>query len=148
MSVYRITLSKWAGNLTGTGIPARWNSRGVEMIYTAGSRSLVCLENLVHRSGEGLNRNFSIIEIDIPDNCTVEHLQRSLLPEYWYRMENYSLCQKIGNNWIESRNSPVLRVPSSIIPEEFNYLINPRHPDAPGISIKTISPYRFDERLT
>ncbi|MFU8813381.1 MAG: RES family NAD+ phosphorylase [Balneolaceae bacterium] len=147
MNVYRITTAKWADNLAGSGYPARWNSKGVYMAYTASSRALACLENLVHRSGEGLHNRFRIVEIEIPDLVSIQKIRADSLPEGWYKTGHYPTCRHIGDRWIEGGTSLLLEVPSSIIQEETNVLINPRHPEFSEVKIADIRKFRFDERL-
>lgn len=147
MVVFRITTERWAGVLTASGFPARWNSKGTHVIYTASSRALACLENLVHRSGEGLNQQFRITEIYIPESASVEHINHENLPEGWHQMDSYHHCQKIGDQWIESAKSLLLEVPSSIIRDESNILINPHHPEFLKVEVQKITPFDFDERL-
>lgn len=147
MVVYRITLTKWAKILTGSGYPARWNSKGYYVIYTAESRALACLENLVHRSGEGLNKNFSLVEIEIPDSASIKTIQVSSLPAGWNSMDHYQYCQSVGDKWLNSKNTLLLRVPSSIIQDEFNVLINPNHHSFKEVSIRKSVDFRFDRRL-
>jgi len=147
MNVYRITTEKWADKLSGSGYPARWNSKGVYVIYTASSRALACLENLVHRSGEGLNNQFKIVEITIPDLVSIQNITADELPSDWHKTLNYPVCRKIGDRWIEQGNSLLLKVPSAIIREETNVLINPHHPEFNEVTIAGIRDFRFDERL-
>jgi len=147
MVVYRITLSKWAGILRASGFPARWNSKGYFVIYTAGSRALACLENLVHRSGEGLNDTFSVTEISIPESISMITVHANQLTAGWDSLSGQSETQVIGNNWIQVNKSAILIVPSVIIPDEFNYLINPAHSDFSKIEVTSVSPFRFDQRL-
>lgn len=147
MNVYRITTAKWANKLSGSGYPARWNSKGVYVIYTATTRALACLENLVHRSGEGLHSRFKVIEIEIADDVSIRKVDSDELPAEWYKTEHYPECRQIGDRWIEEENSLLLQVPSSIIREETNVLINPHHPEFKEVSISEIKEFRFDERL-
>ena len=147
MVVYRITTAKWADKLTGSGYPARWNPRYVHVIYTASSIALACLESLVHRSGEGLNANFRVVEINIPDEVSPDEIKAEELPENWYTINGYSVCQSIGRRWIDEQKSCTLVVPSSIIPQETNVLINPNHPEFHQISIRSIREFSFDKRL-
>lgn len=147
MIVYRITTEQWANQLHASGYAARWNSKGNFVIYTASTRALACLENLVHRSGEGLNRIFKTVEIDIPGSLTIQNVLRTQLKDDWTKRENYSQTRTIGDEWLKEKKSPILRVPSAIIPEEHNYLINPEHPGFQKISIKRISDFLFDNRL-
>lgn len=147
MRVYRITTAKWADKLSGSGYAARWNSKGKYVIYTAGSRALACLENLVHRSGEGLNNRFKVAEIEIPGNVSLEVLTPGQLKEDWNLHNNYTYCQRIGNRWLDQERSCVLKVPSSVIAEEHNVLINPAHPDFKAVHIHTVRDFMFDNRL-
>jgi len=147
MVVYRITTAKWANKLSGSGYPARWNPRYVQVIYTASSIALACLENLVHRSGEGLNANFRVVEINIPNEVTSKEITLEELPENWHTINGYSACQSIGRRWVEEQKSCTLVVPSSIIPAETNLLINPNHPEFHQISIRNIREFSFDKRL-
>jgi RES domain-containing protein len=148
MIVYRITTEKWANQLRGSGYAARWNSKGSFVIYTASTRALACLENLVHRSGEGLNKVFKVVEINIPGSLTIAPVTQNQLNKDWTVRENYHQTRNIGDMWLKEKKSPILKVPSAIIPEEINYLINPEHPDFQKISIKRISGFLFDNRLT
>ena len=79
MNVYRITQIQFSNSLTASGLAARWNYGGSFVIYTAESRSLACLENLVHRSGEGRNDLFKIMVIEIPDKLSVEKIELASL---------------------------------------------------------------------
>jgi len=144
---YKITTTNWAGKLTGSGYPARWNLNGTYVIYTASTRALACFENLVHRCGEGLNQNFKITEIDIPDNCSMQLADHATLPVHWYKTKNYPSCQRIGERWIQDGESLLLQVPSAIIRDESNILINPHHREFSKISVKNVIDFEFDERL-
>lgn len=148
MIVYRITTEQWANQLHASGYAARWNSKGNFVIYTASTRALACLENLVHRSGEGLNGIFKTVEIDIPESLNIKTILKTQLHGDWSKRENYFQTRKIGDNWLKEKKSPILMVPSAIIPEEHNYLINPEHPGFQKISIKRITDFLFDNRLT
>jgi RES domain-containing protein len=147
MIVYRITLAKYAGTLFASGNPARWNSKDVKVIYTAGSRSLACLENVVHRSALGLRESFRTISIEIPDNVEIEEIKVSDLHRNWREYSQYPYTQKIGDEWSKGALTAVLKVPSAIIPEEHNYLINPLHKDYNRIKYLGNEPFDFDERI-
>lgn len=147
MQLFRITTAKWAGKLSGSGYPARWNSKGTYMIYTASTRALACLENLVHRSGEGLNGNFKITVIGAPDTASIKEIKLADLPENWFKTSSVPACRAIGDQWIEFGSSLLLRVPSAIIRDEHNLLINPMHPDFKDVTVQEIVDFTFDERL-
>ena len=147
MLVFRITLTKYANNLFASARAARWNSNEVKVIYTANSRALACLENVVHRSKLGLSSHFSIMEIEIPNSIAVTEVNLKSLPKNWDQFEQMHLMQKIGDQWIEDCKTVVLKVPSSIIHDEFNYLLNPNHLDFDKINLVTVRPFFFDDRI-
>ncbi|MBG8554703.1 RES family NAD+ phosphorylase [Hymenobacter guriensis] len=147
MLVYRICLAKYADDLFASGYRARWNFKDQFVIYTAASRALACLENVVHRSGEGLNDQFRVLVIDVPDELLVEEIPLVELPPEWERASRYALCQPLGDAWYRRRSSAVLRVPSSIVPQEFNYVLHSRHPDFKRIQIVAREEFRFDSRI-
>ena len=147
MIVYRIVTHEYAGSLKASGRPARWNSASHDMIYTAGSVSLSCLENIVHRSGEGLSGLFKILHIEIPGKLTHEEIRPAHLQENWTAYTNVHITRIIGDNWLKSMASVVLCVPSAIIPQESNYLINPAHKDFKIIRIVKTEDFSFDNRI-
>jgi len=147
MKVFRITVAKYAGSLSASGIAGRWNSKDVEVIYTAASRSLACLENVVHRNSRGLQENFRIIEIEIPDNLKIVVVDKTKLKNGWHKFENMPQTQKIGDAWVKDLSSAILKVPSVIIPGEFNYILNPAHEDFKKIKYLGSEPFQFDPRL-
>jgi len=146
VNVFRIALAKWA-TLTASGKAARWNPNGCFMLYTSSSLALACLENLVHRSGEGLSENFSAITITIDGNFTQSEISEDELPSDWTTLSNYSITQKIGREWVEGRKSLVLKVPSALIASECNYLINPQHPEFNQVQLIGHQPFHFDSRF-
>ncbi len=147
MDVYRITLAKWANQLKASGVAARWNSSGNFIIYTAQSRSLACLENLVHRSGEVLKGDFSVLQIHVPDSIKIEKIADNKLSKNWKSVASYTETQKLGDGWIESNKSALLMVPSALVSGEYNYLLNPQHSDFSKIGIKHTFGFLFDERF-
>lgn len=147
MLVYRITKAQYADRLVASGGAARWNSRGRLVIYTAASRALACLENVVHRSGEGLQDTFRVMVIEVPDTLAVETITLESLPADWFAFTAYSYCQQLGDDWLQRTASPVFRVPSAIIAEEWNYLLNPAHPDFGRITLLQTEPFVFDPRI-
>lgn len=151
MLVYRISQSKYANSLSAPGIAARWNSTGQRIVYTGGSLALSCLEILVHKNGASLTSgDFSVSIISIDDSLmineiTSEELQN--LTDQWHQIDNYPVTQNIGNKWLRDGKTAILKVPSAIIDLEYNYLINPDHPDFSKIEIASISKFTFDPRL-
>ncbi len=149
MQVYRITHTKWANKLVASGYPARWNSNGLFVIYSAENISLACLENLVHRNGFGLDADFSLMTITIPDEITIVELKTAILPDNWNENEEkaHLICRKYGDAWVLSQKSAVLIIPSAIIENEKNIIINTNHRDFSKIKITKIEPFSFDKRF-
>lgn len=147
MIVFRITLLKYSDKLHASGNAARWNSKDVKMIYTAGSRALACLENVVHRSSRGLQENFRTLLIEIPENLKIGIMNKTDLLGNWRDYASIPYTQKFGDKWVRSKTSPVLQVPSAIIPQEFNYLLNPLHKDFHKIKLINTESFEFDGRL-
>jgi RES domain-containing protein len=151
MLVYRICQSKYASTLIGPGIEGRWNSQNQKVIYTGGSCALSCLEVAVHKSGASLTAgDFSITTIEIPDKLKIIGIDIKELGEInseWYKASNHLCTRFLGDEWLKSLESAVLKVPSAIIPNEFNFLLNVNHPDFSQISIKQVIKFVFDPRL-
>lgn len=147
MQVFRIALTKYAAALNTSGRAARWNLNETEVIYSAGSRSLACLENVVHRNQIGLNHSFQVMTIEIPDDIYIISINLKQLPADWTEFHNVPLTQALGEEWIIAQKAVVLKVPSSIIPAECNYLINPQHPDFKFIKLLKSEPFVFDKRI-
>lgn len=151
MLVYRISQSKYSNSLSAPGIAARWNSAGQRIIYTGGSLALSCLEMLAHKNGSSLTSgDFSVSIIKIQDSVIIseissKELQR--LNDQWNKIDNYLITQEIGDKWLSDFETAVLRVPSAIIDLEYNYLINPNHPEFSKVEIASISKFTFDSRL-
>ena len=147
MEVFRITLTEYANELYASGRSNRWNYKGEKVIYAAGSRSLACLENVVHSSGVALNQHFTVMVIYIPDKCAVESIGIDQLPKDWNKKARPRTCQSLGSRWIKANASLLLQVPSSIIPDEKNYLINPAHKDFTKVKIIDRQSFYFDQRI-
>ncbi len=147
MLIYRILLTKYANKLIASGRAARWNPNEVEMIYTASSRSLACLENAVHRNQLGLMQVFSVMTIECPEDIKIRTVSLNDLPPDWTDYEQMYLTQQIGTKWIKSGETVIMQVPSSIIEEEVNYLINPKHKDFELLKVIKIQPFVFDKRI-
>lgn len=149
MEVYRITSEKWAGKLVASGYPARWNSQGSFVIYTAATRALACLENVVHRDTFLPRYLFLVTVIDVPDHIKIAEIKTKSLPGDWYKPgpAGYVICQETGDQWLAAKQTAVLKVPSAIIQNEYNFLLNPNHPDFGKIEVKSVEDFFFDERL-
>jgi RES domain-containing protein len=150
VKVYRIAKMKFVNDLSGKGAElygGRWNNAGVPMIYTSESRALAGLEYLVHISTSLLPLNLSIAELEFSNRIKVDTIHKIDLPGNWKEYPAPFELPEIGSKWIMECTSLVLRVPSVLLENEFNYLINPKHRDISKIIIKNIESYSFDNRL-
>lgn len=136
--------AKTAFNGEGAAVAGgRWNSQGVKVVYTSGFKSLAVLETLVHLN-PSIPLSYVSFQIQFEDTF-VEKITD--LPAGWREMPPPRFLQKIGDEWVEEERSAVLEVPSSILPTEFNFLLNPRHPDFKKILIGKAETFLFDPRL-
>lgn len=150
MEVFRISRSRYIDDLTGTGsrmAGGRWNSKGTAVVYTSGYRSLAALELLVHVPQKNLTQDFVIATIHIPDHIYIKNLTKEILPKDWRSITINPGLQIMGDAWIKEGKFCLLRVPSVVIPEEWNYLINPLHSDSKHIKISKKYPFVLDKRL-
>lgn len=151
-SVWRIatkTPRYTATDLSGNGAKftgGRWNSVGTAILYTASNIPLAVLETVVHLSTPGLPLNKYLVRIDIPDNVWA-NAWRPIPPNGWDNMPADSASMRFGDNWVSSGASALLAVPSVIVPEEFNILINPAHPDTARITATEVRLWTYDSRL-
>jgi len=124
----------------------RWNSPGVAVVYAAGSQSLAALEMIVHLDSSELLQNYVVFEVGIDESLVVK-IGWSQLPRNWRSDPPPRKVQEIGDTWVRAGMSAVLQVPSATLPSEFNFLLNPYHPDFPRLVIGKPSPFRLDARL-
>ena len=147
MLVYRITAKEFSHNLYAPGISGRWNGIGRKVIYAAESIPLAFMENMIRRKGTGFNDHFTTMIIDIPDSLGVSEINMEDLEDGWRDYRDYSQCQMAGNKWYDACRTPVLKVPSEVIPECSNYVINTTHPEFSRINLNSVIPIIPDERI-
>lgn len=153
MIVYRIEREKYLETaLSGIGASMskgfRWNTFNTKLVYTAESRALATLEVSVHLDlSEDLPTDRYYIEIEIPDALTIQEVKIEDLPDDWDSKPPSILTQTIGDDFVFQNESAVLKVPSSIVPLEYNYLINPNHPDSKKIKVIGKTSMNFDQRF-
>lgn len=148
MLVYRISPEPYSNKLIASGAPNRWNLRGQKVIYTGSSRSLSTLELIVHRSSikPSITYKVLVISLDIANN--IQQISLNELPANWRTIRAYQDLQAIGSTWYKQKKHLVLEVPSAVIPNESNYIINTEHPDFSNkISMLKTEDYFWDSRL-
>jgi RES domain-containing protein len=149
MKVFRVVPSPRAKELNGEGarlFGGRWNSKGVPMIYTSTTASLAVLETLVHINMGSFPDNLVMATLEIPDEL-VQTLNTNQLPKNWVAYPASAEVKEIGDAWAKNESSLGMLVPSAILPQENNLIINPRHPQAGSVKIVDITPYQVDRRL-
>ena len=124
----------------------RWNSPGSAIVYTSESVSLAILEIVVHLGRPSSPPNYSVIKVTFEDSL-VEEIDPILLPPSWAETSNPTICQGLGDLWIKARRSVALKVPSAVVKTEYNYLLNPAHPDFSNITMGTAEAIILDGRL-
>jgi RES domain-containing protein len=150
ISAWRITKRKHAkAAFTGEGARlygGRWNSPGSRVVYAAESQSLAVLEMLVHLDSAEILKQYVLFEIEI-DASRIVTVDKAKLPRNWRADPAPERVRAIGDSWIATGASAVLRVPSALVPGESNFLLNPSHPDFARLIICKPLSFQFDLRL-
>lgn len=125
----------------------RWNRRGTRVVYTSSSLSLAALETLAHFDEEEAPDTLVAIPADMPDDVPITRVKLSELVANWRATPPPESLAETGTRWAVARHSLVLAVPSAIIPEDLNYLLNPLHAQFRRIRVGRPKPFSFDPRL-
>ena len=125
----------------------RWHTRGRRVIYCSENPAAALLEILVHFEIDvrDLPTRYRLLKLRAPDDLVVEDVVATHLPTDW--LEQSDLTRAVGDRWLEAARSPFLRVPSVVVPETFNVLLNPAHEHAERISVMQMSEHAIDPRL-
>lgn len=150
MIAYRIGKWKYLEDLTGIGAKlygGRWNREGLPVLYASGHLSLAVLELLANQVRKLVDDTYGYIEIDIPEECSQYVYGLEDLDPKW-RNEGYDQSTvDIGSEWLVERSSLLLSVPSAVLQQERNILINPHHPEFSKIRIKDKNRLELDGRV-
>jgi RES domain-containing protein len=146
MELFRITRSEYQDDLSGMGAyyhGGRWNSPRNAVLYTCSRRSLAMLEILVHWQRPTPPPDYVVVVIYVPDSMRfsqgIEIIPNWQLEPQWTR--------ETGDKWLQNKSSLLMEIPSVVVRNESNYLINPNHPDAEAVKVINIEPFEFDSRL-
>jgi RES domain-containing protein len=151
MILYRITKKEYSaldghGGLYG---PGRWHRKGCLVIYTSEHASLAAWEKIVHvASFENLSNELLLIKIEIPLRVELQTVPQDVLVKGW---DSFPFCVETvnyGTSFLKDKKNLALKVPSAIIPDEFNIILNPLHPDISNCKILSSIPFIFDKRFT
>ena len=141
-----------ADDMSGGGAAAsggRWNHKGYALVYASSSIALACLETLAHLGTGIAGRNRYLIELTVPERAWKARHTQSLatLSPQWSAEPPGIYSMTLGTEWVQKGASAVLAVPSVIIPEEINVLINPNHRDAKKVTVRVVRQFVYDPRL-
>ncbi|MVN23478.1 RES family NAD+ phosphorylase [Mucilaginibacter arboris] len=150
MKLFRLAKSKYSRDLSGRGAEkagGRWNSKGTPILYTAQSIALATTEIAVHVPLGILPKGYVAITYELPEQVTILELKPDEWPADFKSIPHSHSTQVIGDEFIAHKKALILKVPSVVVQGDFNYLINPNHPDLEKVVIIAAEPYEFDERL-
>jgi RES domain-containing protein len=125
----------------------RWNHPGTSLVYSSGSLSLAALELFVHVDVDLVPIDLVAIAAEIPDSVRVDAVKIDGLLKDWRHYPGPEALKDIGTAWVSKGSTAVLAVPSAVIPEEQNYLLNPAHRDFKRIRVQKPMPFQFDPRM-
>ena len=150
MIVFRLSKTDFCNDLSGKGAEingGRWNSKGQPLLYTCESRALCITEIAVHTPLGIIPLDYCLCTIELPDNLAVKEISNTEMPADWKSLPHSESTQIIGNQFIRDRKDLVFKAPSAAVPGEYNYLINPLHPNFHTVKIISTEPFLFDEHL-
>jgi len=149
MIVYRLAHFKYRNDLSGKGAElagGRWNSKGLALLYTGENIALCAAEVAVHIPF-GIMPDYYVLQFIQLPKTKIETIKTNTLPKDWMKIPYLSETKTIGDGFVKKEKSLVLKVPSAVIPYEFNYLINPNHSKFKSIELLETKPFEFDTRL-
>lgn len=151
MIVYRITKKEHAAldGMGGLYGPGRWHRKGFPVIYTSEHASLAAWEKIVHvASFENLQNNLLLVRIEIPERIEIQTVPPNVLVKGWDSFPFSNETVNYGTSFLFKKVHLALKVPSVIIPDEFNIILNPLHPEIHGCKVLSTTPFLFDKRVS
>jgi RES domain-containing protein len=141
-----------ANDLSGGGakkMGGRWNTKGIALVYASTTIALATLETLAHLGDNISIRNAFLVQITVPKSVWAARdiITAASLPPTWVAEPPGAASTDFGDAWLVSRAGALMLVPSIIVPEEYNVLINPAHPSAARITSAVTRQYLYDPRL-
>lgn len=150
MIVFRLSKARYSHDLSGKGAEkagGRWNSKGTAILYTSESRALCTTEVAVHLPLGIVPTDYELVTLEIPDTAGIQVLTEDALPDDWDAFPPIPSTQTVGDQFVEEVKHMVLKVPSAVIQDDFNYLLNPLHPNFSQVKCLSTETFRFDGRL-
>jgi RES domain-containing protein len=128
-------------------VSGRWHTKGHPVVYCTLNPATALLEVLVHIEIDSEDRpeRFQVLRIEGPDALSIEEIEPNALPSNW--AEDIASTQSVGDGWLSERRSLLLKVPSALVPETWNVLVNPQHVQANLLKITRTYEHPFDARL-
>ncbi len=148
MIVYRISNAAFSDDISGTGAKlngARWNSKGIPVLYTSQFLSLAVLEMLVNTNFKDYAIALNLMYINFPDTQSITNIDLKHLKNNW--RDDFEYTRYMGDEFFKQKETLILKVPSSVIQEEYNYLVNPLHADFKKMKLVKTKSFWPDERL-
>lgn len=140
-------MSSWFDGVGAFRFGGRWNSRGKHVLYTGENLALTALELLVRLRNEHLLLSYSFATIEFDEDLVLSVEDIAKLPNNWSQSPHSISTQNIGDDWVKSNASVVLRVPTAILPVGYNYVVNVEHEDFSKIRLGESRVFTFDRRL-
>ena len=150
MIVFRLTQERYKTDLSGKGAQlagGRWNSKGIPLLYTASSRALCVAEVAVHLPLGILPADYWLVELELPETALIEEISVPVLPPDWKNFPHNPETKAFGDTFFLNQKALVLKVPSAVVQGDFNFLINPAHPEFQLLKILSSELFEFDSRL-
>ncbi len=146
MQMWRISNHADLSGVAGLRASARWHTRGKPIIYLSGSAAGAMVETLVHLNGrlDKMPDGFIMLRVEAPDSMMIFNLEETLLEDW---KSDKASTQALGDHWLATGASALARVPSVIIADSPNFLLNPLHPDAALVRIVAVMEESYDTRF-
>jgi RES domain-containing protein len=147
MVLWRISNHRTLDGRGGLKASARWHTRGRPIVYLAETATGALTEALVHLELDldNLPRKYKLLKSEAPDDIAIRKITKADLPKIW--VQDVIVTRTIGDEWLASNETALLRVPSAIAPESFNVLLNPMHREATRFVVVDYRVYPWDRRL-
>ena len=147
MILWRVSNYQTVDGVGGLYVSGRWHTKGHPVVYCTLNPATALLETLVHIEIDSEDRpeHFQILRIEGPDSLSIERIEVDSLSPNW--REDATTTQAIGDRWLSERRSLLLQVPSALVPETWNVLVNPQHAEAGLLQVTAMYEHAFDARL-
>lgn len=145
MLLWRISRHRDLSGAGGLRTPGRWHDRGLPVVYLSESPAGALLETCVHTGANDVPPTYLLLAVAAAEGTPLESLAGGTLRPDWF--ERVEATRKLGTEWLRSLRSALLRVPSALVPDTYNVLLNPIHPAAAGVRIESVYEYPFDPRI-